>query len=293
MSTPEEEKTRLNPTTIDKTGDNVAEPAEESCYASCISCCGSFQGFLATWTCCCCCCETPYRRVPEGTVGIIMRYEKYKSVVKPGLVYINPKTERLIIVDKREIVMDLKQQQIITKDNINVIIDAVLYYEIKNAYRATFGIENLGFALKELALTSVRDVFGLTTLQEALEDRDKTAELLYASMAEPAAKWGVNIKRVLLQEILFSPELQRTLSSAATAKRLAESKVIGAQADVRAAKLMRSASDLLNTPAAMQIRYLDSIANIGKVGNPKIVFFPSDYKQIGSKALANMSKNKM
>ena len=189
--------------------------------------------------------------------------------------------------------MDVRQQSVITKDNINVTIDAVVYFQIENSYRAIFAVQQLHASIREIAVTSLRDVFGITTLQEALEDRDKTAERLHDLISEPAATWGVNIKRVLLQEIIFAPELQRTLSSAATAKRLAESKVISAQADVQSAKLMRTASDILNTPSAMQIRYLDTIANVGKASDPKIVFFPSDYKQVGSKALAQMGENKM
>ena len=264
----------------------------DDCYVKCQDACGNFCGCIATWICCLCC-TPPYRRISEGTVGIKTRFGRYKGVYPAGLLFVNSCSEDLIIVDKREQVLDLRQQRVITKDNISVIIDAVVYYQIEHAYRAVYNVENLQYAVKEMASTSLRDVFGITTLQEALEDRDKSAEHLYEIIAKPCATWGVRVKRVLLQEILFTPELQRTLSSAATAKRLAESKVIGAQADVQAAKLMRNASDILNTPSAMQIRYLDSITNIGKVGNPKILFFPSDYKQIGSKALMQMGKNKM
>jgi len=267
-------------------------PEVESCYGSCQHCCGLFCGFVGTWICCMCC-ETPYKRILEGTVAIVTEYGKFKKLYPPGLYFVNPCTEGLTIVEKREQVLDTRSQSVITRDNINVIIDAVVYYQIENSYKSVFAVENLTYAIREIVVTALRDVFGITTLQEALEDRDKTAEHLYEVISEPAASWGVNIKRVLLQEIKFTPDLQRTLSSAATAKRLAESKVISAQADVQAAKLMRTASDMLSTPSAMQIRYLESISNVGKAGNPKIVFFPSDYKQIGSKALANMSSNKM
>ena len=274
------------------TMDHQVVDSEESCYSCYKDCYGNCTGFLATWVCCICC-DTPYRRINEGTTGIVTRFGKFKNVLSPGLHFVNMVSEELIIVEKREQVMDLRQQKVITKDNISVIIDAVVYFQIENSYRSVFGIDQLLYGIKELALTSMRDVFGTTTLQEALEDRDKAAEALFSIIALPAAKWGVSVKRILLQEILFTPELQKTLSSAATAKRLAESKVIGAQADVQSAKLMRNASDILATPSAMQIRYLDSIASVGKVGNPKILFFPSDYKLIGSKALQSMGKNKM
>lgn len=263
-----------------------------ACYEGCQRSCGIGCGFLATWVCCMCC-NTPYKRIMEGTVAIVTEYGKFNKLYAPGLYFVNPCTEDLIIVDKREQVMDIRKQSVITRDNINVIIDAVVYYQVENSYRSVFAVQQLKESIQDIASTSLRDVFGITTLQEALEDRDKTAEHLYGLISGPAASWGVNIKRVLLQEILFTQELQRTLSSAATAKRLAESKVISAQADVQAAKLMRNASDILNTPAAMQIRYLESINSVGKAPNPKVIFFPSDYKQIGSKALASMGSNKM
>jgi len=267
-------------------------PEVESCYGSCQSCCGLLGGFLATWICCLCC-ETPYKRIMEGTAAIVTEYGKFKKLYPPGLYFVNPCTESLTIVEKREQVMEIRQKSVITKDNINVLIDFVVYYQIENSYKAVYAIENLDYSIGEIAITSLRDVFGITTLQDALEERDKTAEHLYEIISGPAASWGVNIKRVLLQEIRFTPELQRTLSSAATAKRLAESKVISAKADVEAAKLMRTASDMLSTPSAMQIRYLESIGNVGKAGNPKIVFFPSDYQQAGSNPLSKMGNNKM
>lgn len=263
------------------------------CYEGCQRSCGLCCGFLGTWVCCMCC-SSPYVRVGEGTVAIITEYSKFNKLYAPGLYFVNPCTENMMVVDKREQVMDARQQSVITKDNINVIIDAVVYYQIENSYRAVFAVENLTECIKDIAKTSLRDVIGTTTLQQVLEDRDKTADDLYKLISGPAASWGVNIKRVLIQEILFTPELRRSLSSAATAKRIAESKVITAQASVQSAKLMRNSSEILNTPAAMQIKYLECINAVAHASNPKIVFYPSDYKQVGSKQLANtMGTNKM
>jgi len=270
--------------------DNQRNMGDESnpCYEGCLKCCGNCSGFVATWLCCCCC-STPYKRVQEGSVGVVQEFGKFKNLYSPGLYYVNRCTESIVFVDKREKVMAIRGQTVMTKDNVNVIIDAVIYYSIDNSYRSLFSVNNLEFSITELTHTSLRDVFGITTLQEALEDREKVANHLLDLLRTPTSNWGVTVQRVLIQEILFTDELQKTLSSAATAKRQAESKIINAQADVQAAKLMRTASDILNTQAAMQIRYLDALTNISKVANPKVVFFPSDFKQIGSKAMQNMS----
>lgn len=259
-------------------------PAEENpnhTYENFITNCGLACGFINNWICCLCC-DSPYKIVEEGNVGVVQKFGQYSKLYAPGLYYINPCTETMQVVDKRERIMDIRRQICMTKDNIAVIVDAVVYYQVEDTYKSLFSVANLPFSITELCRTSLRDVFGVTTLQEALEDREVPAEKLKELMDEATVNWGVDITRCLIQEILFTEELQKSLSTAATAKRLAESKIIGAQADVQAARLLRNAADILNTPAAMQVRYLEAITNVAKASNPKVVFFPSDYKQIGS-----------
>lgn len=253
----------------------------EHAYEKFITCCGLCSGFLKNWVCCICC-DSPYKIVQEGTVGVVQKFGKYSKLYAPGLYYINPCTETMVSVDKRERIMDIRRQICMTRDNIAVIVDAVVYYQVEDTYKSLFSIANLPFSITELCRTSLRDVFGMITLQEALEDREKPAEKLKELMDSATVSWGVDVTRCLIQEILFTEDLQKSLSTAATAKRLAESKIIGAQADVQAARLMRNAADILNTPAAMQVRYLEAITNVAKAGNPKVVFFPADYKQVGS-----------
>ena len=179
-------------------------------------------------------------------------------------------------VDRKENFLDLKQQSIMTKDNVNIIIDAVVYYQIEDPVKTLFQVQNVLQAIGEISKTTLRDIFGHVTLQEALETKEKMALLIRELIDKPTEDWGVNINRVLIQEILFTKDLQDNLSAAATAKRVAEGKIIQAQADVDSAKLLREASDILNTQAAMQIRYLDAISNLAKANNTKIIFMPSD-----------------
>jgi len=262
------------------------DPAETNCYESFMTCCGLQYGFFKNWICCICC-DSPYKLVQQGSVGVVQKFGKFSKLYAPGLYYINPCTETMVFVDKRERILDIRRQLCMTKDNITVIVDAVIYYQIEDTYKSLFSVFDLPFSITELCRTSLRDVFGWVTLQEALEDRDKLAGKLKELIDEASVSWGVDITRCLIQEILFTEELQKSLSTAATAKRLAESKIIGAQADVQAARLMRNASDILNTPAAMQVRYLESITNVAKANNPKVVFFPADYKQVGNMSGGN------
>jgi len=247
------------------------------CYETMVKCYGNCCGTLTTWICVCC--PNPYKSVPESNYGVVKEFGKYLKTLKPGLHYINPIVETLELVDAREKLIDLNKQSIMTKDNVNVTIDAVVYYKIEDAYRALFSVQNVEFAVAEIAKTTLRDVFGHTLLQEALETKEKMAKYIRETIEKPTYNWGVTITRVLIQEIVFSKELQQNLSAAATAKRIAEGKIISAQADVDSAKLMREASEQLNTKAAMQIRYLDALTTLAKAGNTKVIFMPGETKK--------------
>ena len=236
--------------------------------------CGRCCGFINAWICICC--TSPYHQIPEYNYGVIQEFGKFTKVLPPGLHYVNPFTERITYIDKREQVIDLKKQTIMTKDNVNLIIDAVVYYHIHDVYRAIFHVEDCRSAILEIAKTAVRDVFGHTMLQESLEQKEKMANHVKELVEKPTFNWGVSIARVLIQEILFSADLQSNLSSAATAKRTAEARIISAQADVESAKLMREASDSLNTPAAMQIRYLDAVTGLAKAHNTRVIIMPNE-----------------
>lgn len=247
------------------------------CYEGLVRCWGNCCGTLTTW--CCVCCPNPYRSVAQYEYGVVKEFGKFTKVLPPGLHYINPIVETLTLVDSRERVIELKKQSIMTKDNVNVTIDAVVYYKVEDAYRALFAIENVELAVAEIAKTSLRDVFGHTLLQESLETKEKMAKHIRELIEKPTYGWGVTITRVLIQEILFSKDLQQNLSAAATAKRIAEGKIITAQADVDSAKLMREAADQLNTRAAMQIRYLDALTTLAKANNTKVIFMPGETGQ--------------
>ena len=249
------------------------------CYEACIKGCGSCTGSLAAWgcSCCSCCCgDGGYQQIAESHFGVIKEFGKFTKVLPSGLHFVNPLSEEIIMVDRREMVVDLKQQNIMTKDNVYVRIDAVVYYHIEDSYKALFSVQSYQDAIVEIAKTSLRDVCGHHTLQDTLETKEKMAAHIKELIETPTFNWGITITRVLIQDIIFSPELQQNLSSAATAKRIAESKIISAQADVDSAKLLREASDILNTPAAMQMRYLDSMTSLAKGNNTKIIFMPGN-----------------
>lgn len=252
-----------------------------STYQASQECWGSMTGWCATWLCCCCQ-EPPYKQVPQGYTGIIQRFGKFYKLVPPGLHYLNPELDQLVLVDKRETVLNLPKQVVQTKDNVTITIDSVLYYEIVDSYKSKFGVSNLSASLADIIQTVLRNAIGKLTLQEVLEQKDHLAEIMLEHITGPVFKWGAKVTRALIQEIFFGRDQQSTLSQGALARKIAEARVIQSQADVESARLMKEASDILSTDAAMQIRYLESLESIARTANPKYVFFPADYREMGS-----------
>lgn len=232
---------------------------------ACIGVCGAIP---------CCPLPNPYREVQQGTVGLISRFGNFYKAVDPGLVQVNVCTESLRVVDVKIQIVSIGRQTVITRDNVNVDIDSVIYFQITNPYRAAFGITDLRQALVERAQTTLRHVVGARTVQSVVVERETIALEIDSILSEVGDKWGVSIEGILIKDIIFSPEVSASLSSAAQQKRIGEAKVIAAKAEVDAARLMRQAADILASPAAMQIRQLDALQGMAKSASSKVIFVP-------------------
>ncbi|KAF9427752.1 hypothetical protein BGZ94_004230 [Podila epigama] len=243
-------------------------------YGSMVNTFGALSGAVGMIPCCICF-PNPYKTVEQGSIGLVSYFGKFYKIVDPGLVRVNPFTEHVLVVDMRVQISTLTGQVIMTKDNVNIQIDSIIYWHIINPVQASYGISNVQQALNERTKTTLRQVLGARMLQEIIENREQLAHEIQAIIDVPAHSWGVKVESILIKDIHFSKSLQESLSSAAQAKRLAESKVIQAQSEVDSAKLMRQAAEFLNTPAAMQIRYLDSMASMARHSGQKTIFMPT------------------
>ncbi|KZV86392.1 hypothetical protein EXIGLDRAFT_622057, partial [Exidia glandulosa HHB12029] len=241
-------------------------------YGSCLNALGSIIGLCGAIPCMPC--PNPYRNVNQGAVGLVSRFGQFYKAVDPGLVQVNVCTESLRVVDVKIQIISIGRQMVMTRDNVNVEIDSVLYYQITNPYRAAFGISDLRTALIERAQTTLRHVVGARAVQSVVTEREAIAFEIAEIVGDVADKWGVAIEGILVKDIIFSPEVAASLSSAAQSKRLGESKVIAARAEVDAARLMRQAADILASPAAMQIRQLEALQAMAKTASSKVVFVP-------------------
>ncbi|OSD04479.1 hypothetical protein PYCCODRAFT_1364138 [Trametes coccinea BRFM310] len=241
-------------------------------YGSCLQTLGACIGLCGAFPCCPL--PNPFREVQQGSVGLVSRFGQFYKSVDPGLVQVNVCTESLRIVDVKIQISPIGRQKVITRDNVDVEIDSVIYFQITNPYRAAFGISDLRQALVERAQTTLRHVVGARAVQSVVTEREAIAFEIAEIVGDVADKWGVAIEGILIKDIIFSPEVSASLSSAAQQKRIGESKVIAARAEVDAARLMRQAADILASPAAMQIRQLEALQAMAKNANSKVVFVP-------------------
>jgi regulator of protease activity HflC (stomatin/prohibitin superfamily) len=220
------------------------------------------------------CCPNPYRSVQQGSVGLVSRFGQFYKSVDPGLVKVNPYSEKLRVVDVKIQIANIPRQNVMTKDNVAVDVDSVIYYHIVNPFKAAFGISDVRLALVERSQTTLRHVVGSRNLQSVLTDREAVAAEIETIVEGVSETWGVSIESILIKDIVFSQELQQSLSSAAQQKRIGESKVIAARAEVDSAKLMREAADILSSPAAIQIRQLEALQTMARTASAKVVFVP-------------------
>ncbi|KAL1890603.1 hypothetical protein Sste5346_008119 [Sporothrix stenoceras] len=243
-------------------------------YGSMINTLGSCIGSLGAIPCCICC-PNPYKSVGQGNVGLVTKFGRFYKAVDPGLVKINPLSERLIQVDVKIQIVEVPKQVCMTKDNVTVHLTSVIYYHIVSPHKAAFGIANVRQALIERTQTTLRHVVGARVLQDVIERREEIAQSIGEIIEDVAAGWGVQVESMLIKDIIFSQELQESLSMAAQSTRLGESKIIAAKAEVESAKLMRQAADILSSAPAMQIRYLEAMQAMAKSANSKVIFLPA------------------
>lgn len=229
---------------------------------------------------CCVVCPNPYKPVNQGNVGLVTKFGRFARAVDPGLVYVNPLSEHLVQVDIKIQIVEVPKQVCMTKDNVSLQLTSVIYYRITSPHKAAFSISNIRQALVERTQTTLRHVVGARVLQDVIERREEIAQSIREIIEETALGWGVEVESMLVKDIIFSQDLQDSLSMAAQSKRTGEAKVIAARAEVEAAKLMRQAADILSSAPAMQIRYLEAMQSMAKSANSKVIFLPAQNQTV-------------
>ncbi|KRX02086.1 hypothetical protein PPERSA_03148 [Pseudocohnilembus persalinus] len=245
--------------------------AYQNCLYSCGNCCGSVRAVLP----CCFCIPYPYKTIDQSYMGVYERLGKYVKTVGQGLNYFNICTDEIYVVDCKVQNIDINQAWCVTKDNILACLQAVAYYRVNCPKRAVYYLKNVYLAIQELTFATLRTIAGQYILQDLLDKRDKLAFQIQQFVNEHIHDWGIDITSIQIKDITLSSDISETLSSAAKERKLAESKIINAKAEVESAKLMREAADILDSKAAMQIR-LNIWVLLGFIYSAKLAPFWSE-----------------
>jgi regulator of protease activity HflC (stomatin/prohibitin superfamily) len=216
------------------------------------------------------------RIVPEYERAVIFRLGRVIGAKGPGLFILIPIIDRMVKVDLRTVTLDVPTQDIITKDNVSVSVDAVVYFRVVDPVRAIVEVENYLYATSQIAQTTLRSVCGAVELDELLSEREKLNLQLQEIIDRQTDPWGVKVVAVELKRIDLPEELRRAMARQAEAERERRAKIITAEAEYQAAQKLADAAQILaSQPLALQLRYLETIQNVvSKPGNTVLIPLP-------------------
>ncbi|MCP4426387.1 MAG: slipin family protein [Chloroflexi bacterium] len=209
--------------------------------------------------------------------GVVFRFGKLIGERGPGLNFIIPYVDRMVKMDMRVETLVVEPQEVITRDNVTVEVDAVVYCRVVNASDATIKVKNYIKATGQFALTTLRSVLGQSDLDELLAHRDRVNDRLSKIIDEHTEPWGVEVSIVEVKDVLLPSSMQRAMARQAEAEREKRAKIIHADGERLAAKSLAEAGDTLDaSPASMQLRYLQTLVEMASEQNATILPIPMD-----------------
>ena len=197
----------------------------------------------------------------------------------PGIILLIPLIDKLQKLSLRLVTLDVPPQDVITRDNVSIKVNAVVYYRIMDPNKAVVEIENYAYATSQLAQTTLRSVCGQAELDELLAEREKISLRLQEILDKDTDPWGIKVSKVEIKHIDLPPEMQRAMAKQAEAERERRAKVIHAEGEFQASqKLSEAAVIISKDPAALQLRYLQTLSEIATENNSTILFpIPIDF----------------
>ncbi len=214
------------------------------------------------------------RVVTEYERSVFFRLGRVRPEAKgPGVILRIPIMDRLVKVTLRVEVVDIPPQAVITKDNVTIQVDAVVYFQVVDPVQAVLGVDNFRFASQRIAMTSLRSIIGRHELDNLLAHREDVNNELRTVIAASTHHWGVEVRQVELRDITLPPELLRAMARQAEAERERRAKVIAATGELEASsELSEAAAKLYESPGALQLRALQTLAEVASEHNSTLVF---------------------
>jgi regulator of protease activity HflC (stomatin/prohibitin superfamily) len=218
--------------------------------------------------------STSLRILREYERAVVFRLGRVRPVRGPGLIFLVPfGVERMVRVGLRIIAMDIPPQDVITRDNVSVKVNAVLYFKVRDPSRAILEIEDFLFATSQLAQTTLRSVIGQAELDELLAEREKFNRILQHIIDQGTDLWGIDVTAVEVKDVDLPQEMKRAMARQAEAERERRAKVINAEGELQAASRLKDAAKLLSLePASLQLRFLQTASEIAAENNSTTLF---------------------
>ena len=210
--------------------------------------------------------------------GVVFRLGRFSGVKGPGLRFIIPVVDRLMKISLRTVAMDVPPQDVITKDNVSIKVNAVIYFRVVHPEKSIIEVENYLYATSQLAQTSLRSVLGQSELDELLAHRDSINRHLQEILDRQTDPWGVKVSNVEIKHVDLPVEMQRAMARQAEAERERRSKVIHAEGEYQAAQKLTDAAEIIALqPGALQLRYLQTLTEVATENSSTVIFpFPLD-----------------
>ena len=219
------------------------------------------------------------RVLVEYERGVLFRLGRYNGIKEAGLRWIIPGIDRMVRVGLRTVVMDVPPQDVITRDNVSVKVNAVVYYRVMDPLRAIVQVENFNYATSQLAQTTLRSVLGRAELDDLLAQRDRLNSELAEILDQHTDPWGIKVSSVEVKHVDLPADMQRAMARQAEAERERRAKIIHAEGELQASEKLAAAATVIATaPEAMTLRYLQTLTEIASEKNSTIVFpLPIDF----------------
>lgn len=225
--------------------------------------------------------------------GILFRLGKYIGTREPGLTFVIPIIDELRKVDMRILTLDIPKQEVMTKDNVPVMVNGVLYFKVVKPEDAVIKVQNYEYAMGQYAQTALRDVIGSMLLDEVLSERTAIGNRIRDVVDEGTKDWGLDVTDIKLQDVKVPEDLQRMMSRQASAEREKRATIIKAEGDKIAAQNLAEAARIMSaTPGGMQLRVLQTLDGLGPTpSNTVIIPIPIEFFE-GFREIISMAKKK-
>jgi len=213
------------------------------------------------------------RVLKEYERGVIFRLGRIINAKGPGLILLIPIIDKMVKVSLRTVVHDVPSQDIITKDNVSVKVNAVVYFRVMDPTKAIVEVEDFFYATSQLAQTTLRSILGEAELDDLLSSREKINLDLQAILDKHTDPWGIKVSQVEIKHVDLPTEMQRAMAKQAEAERERRAKIINAEGEYQAsAKLLEAAETLTKQPMTLQLRYLQTLREVATENNSTIIF---------------------